>query len=123
MIKIQWPWLAIALIFFLFMIIVGSLPGNAQALTEKINDKILHFLAYSLLTVLIYLSLSTTHLRKFTFTLSIIAILAMTDELIQSTMTFRNASLYDLSVDILAASLIASCLSLLPINNRKNKNS
>ena len=123
MIKIQWPWLAIALIFFLFMIIVGSLPGNAQALTEKINDKILHFLAYSLLTVLIYLSLSTTHLRKFTLTLSIIAILAMTDELIQSTMTFRNASLYDLSVDILAASLIASCLSLLPINNRKNKNS
>lgn len=123
MIKIQWPWLAIALIFFLFMIIVGSLPGNAQALTEKINDKILHFLAYSLLTALIYLSLSTTHLRKFTLTLSIIAILAMTDELIQSTMTFRNASLYDLSVDILAASLIASCLSLLPINNRKNKNS
>lgn len=123
MIKIQWPWLAIALIFFLLMIIVGSLPGNAQALTEKINDKILHFLAYSLLTVLIYLSLSTTHLRKFTLTLSIIAILAMTDELIQSTMTFRNASLYDLSVDILAASLIASCLSLLTINNRKNKNS
>jgi VanZ family protein len=123
MIKIQWPWLAIALIFFLFMIIVGSLPGNAQALTEKINDKILHFLAYSLLTALIYLSLSTTHLRKFTLTLSIIAILAMTDELIQSTMTFRNASLYDLSIDILAASLIASCLSLLTINNRKNKNS
>lgn len=123
MIKIQWPWLAIALIFFLLMIIVGSLPGNAQALTEKINDKILHFLAYSLLTALIYLSLSTTHLRKFTLTLSIIAILAMTDELIQSTMTFRNASLYDLSVDILAASLIASCLSLLTINNRKNKNS
>ncbi len=123
MIKIQWPWLAIALIFFLFMIIVGSLPGNAQALTEKINDKILHFLAYSLLTVLIYISLSTTHLRKFTLTLSIIAILAMTDELIQSTMTFRNASLYDLSVDILAASLITSCLSLLTKNNRKNKNS
>ncbi len=123
MIKIQWPWLAIALIFFLLMIIVGSLPGNAQALTEKINDKILHFLAYSLLTVLIYLSLSTTHWKKFTLTLSIIAILAMTDELIQSTMTFRNASLYDLSIDILAASLIASCLSLLTINNRKNKNS
>lgn len=123
MIKIQWPWLAIALIFFLFMIIVGSLPGNAQVLTEKINDKILHFLAYSLLTVLIYLSLSTTHLRKFTLTLSIIAILAMTDEFIQSTMTFRNASFYDLSVDILAASLITSCLSLLTKNNRKNKNS
>lgn len=123
MIKIQWPWLAIALIFFLFMIIVGSLPGNAQALTEKINDKILHFLAYSLLTALIYLSLSTTHLRKFTLTLSIIAILAMTDEFIQSTMTFRNASFYDLSVDILAASLITSCLSLLTKNNRKNKNS
>ncbi len=123
MIKIQWPWLAIAIVFFLFMIALGSLPGNAQALTEKINDKILHFLAYSLLTILIYLSLSTTQLRKFTLTLSIIAILAMTDELIQSTMAFRNASLYDLSIDILAASLIASCLSLLTKKNRQNKNS
>ncbi len=123
MIKIQWPWLAIAIVFFLFMIALGSLPGNAQALTEKINDKFLHFLAYSLLTILIYLSLSTTQLRKFTLTLSIIAILAMTDELIQSTMAFRNASLYDLSIDILAASLIASCLSLLTKKNRQNKNS
>lgn len=123
MIKIQWPWLGIAIVFFLFMIALGSLPGNAQALTEKINDKILHFLAYSLLTILIYLSLSTTQLRKFTLTLSIIAILAMTDELIQSTMAFRNASLYDLSIDILAASLIASCLSLLTKKNRQNKNS
>jgi VanZ family protein len=105
------------------MIALGSLPGNAQALTEKINDKFLHFLAYSLLTILIYLSLSTTQLRKFTLTLSIIAILAMTDELIQSTMAFRNASLYDLSIDILAASLIASCLSLLTKKNRQNKNS
>jgi VanZ family protein len=123
MIKIQWPWLGIAIVFFLFMIALGSLPGNAQALTEKINDKFLHFLAYSLLTILIYLSLSTTQLRKFTLTLSIIAILAMTDELIQSTMAFRNASLYDLSIDILAASLIASCLSLLTKKNRQNKNS
>ncbi len=123
MIKIQWPWLAIAIVFFLFMIALGSLPGNAQALTEKINDKFLHFLAYSLLTILIYLSLSTTQLRKFTLTLSIIAILAMTDELIQSTMAFRNASLYDLSIDILAASLIASCFSLLTKKNRQNKNS
>ena len=120
MIKIRWPWLAIAIIFFLCMIILGSLPGHAQALTEKINDKILHFLAYGLLTALIYLSLSTSQLRKFTTTLGIIIILGMTDELIQSTLPYRTASLLDLSVDILAACLITSCLSLFRVQDKNN---
>ena len=39
--------------------------------------------------------------------------LSLTDEYIQSMLSFRNASLLDLSVDLLAAGLMTSCLSLL----------
>ena len=102
------------------MIILGSLPSHAQALTERINDKILHFLAYGILTALIYLSLGTTQVRKFTTTLGIIIILGMTDELIQSTLPYRTASLLDLSVDIFAACLITICLSLFRVQDKNN---
>lgn len=106
-------YLIAAISLFLLMLILGSYPGNAQVLTAKINDKILHFLAYSLLTALIYLSLSTTKLEKFITTLCVMLALSLTDECIQSMLAYRNASLFDLCVDLLAACLIASCLSLL----------
>ena len=65
MTKIRWTYLIAAIIPFILMLALGSYPGNAQALTEKINDKILHFLAYSLLTALIYLSLNSTKRENF----------------------------------------------------------
>ncbi len=55
MTTMRWTYLVAAISLFVLMLALGSYPGNALALTEKINDKILHFLAYSLLTALIYL--------------------------------------------------------------------
>lgn len=123
MTKMRWTYLAAAITLFVLMLALGSYPGNAQALTEKINDKILHFLAYSLLTALIYLSLHTTKREKFIITLCIILALGLTDECIQSMLSFRNASLLDLSVDLLAAVLMTSCLSLLTMSTDTECNS
>ena len=123
MTKIRWTYLIAAISLFILMLALGSYPGNAQALTEKINDKILHFLAYSLLTALIYLSLNSTKREKFFITLCIMFALSLTDEYIQSILSFRTASLLDLSVDLLAAGLMTSCLSLLTITNDRACNS
>ena len=123
MTKICWTYLIAAITLFILMLALGSYPGNAQALTEKINDKILHFLAYSLLTALIYLSLNSTKREKFFITLCIMFALSLTDEYIQSMLSFRTASLLDLSVDLLAAGLMTSCLSLLTITTDRACNS
>jgi VanZ family protein len=123
MTKIRWTYLIAAISLFILMLALGSYPGNAQALTEKINDKILHFLAYSLLTALIYLSLNSTKREKFFITLCIMFALSLTDEYIQSMLSFRTASLLDLSVDLLAAGLMTSCLSLLTITTDRACNS
>ena len=123
MTKIRWTYLIAAISLFILMLALGSYPGNAQALTEKINDKILHFLAYSLLTALIYLSLNSTKREKFFITLCIMFTLSLTDEYIQSMLSFRTASLLDLSVDLLAAGLMTSCLSLLTITTDRACNS
>ena len=40
MTKIRWTYLIAAISLFILMLALGSYPGNAQALTEKINDKI-----------------------------------------------------------------------------------
>ncbi len=123
MTKIRWTYLIAAITLFILMLALGSYPGNAQALTEKINDKILHFLAYSLLTALIYLSLNSTKREKFFITLCIMFALSLTDEYIQSMLSFRTASLLDLIVDLLAAGLMTSCLSLLTITTDRACNS
>ena len=123
MTKIRWTYLIAAISLFILMLALGSYPGNAQALTEKINDKILHFLAYSLLTALTYLSLNSTKREKFFITLCIMFALSLTDEYIQSMLSFRTASLLDLSVDLLAAGLMTSCLSLLTITTDRACNS
>ena len=123
MTKIRWTYLIAAISLFILMLALGSYPDNAQALTEKINDKILHFLAYSLLTALTYLSLNSTKREKFFITLCIMFALSLTDEYIQSMLSFRTASLLDLSVDLLAAGLMTSCLSLLTITTDRACNS
>lgn len=123
MTKIRWTYLIAAITLFILMLALGSYPGNAQALTEKINDKILHFLAYSLLTALIYLSLNSTKREKFFITLCIMFALSLTDEYIQSMLSFRTASLLDLSIDLLAAGLMTSCLSLITITTDRTCNS
>ena len=123
MTKFRWTYLIAAITLFILMLALGSYPGNAQALTEKINDKILHFLAYSLLTALIYLSLNSTKREKFFITLCIMFALSLTDEYIQSMLSFRTASLLDLSIDLLAAGLMTSCLSLITITTDRTCNS
>jgi len=121
--KIRWTYLIAAITLFILMLALGSYPGNAQALTEIINDKILHFLTYSLLTALIYLSLNKTKRGKIFITLCIMLALSLTDEYIQSMLSFRSASLLDLSVDLLAAGLMTSYLSLITITTDSECNS
>ena len=108
MTTMRWTYLVAAITLFVLMLALGSYPGNAQALTEKINDKILHFLAYSLLTALIYLSINSSKREKFIITICIMLALGLTDEYIQSMLSFRNASLLDLSVDLFVLILIES---------------
>lgn len=115
--RIRWSCLAAALLFFSLMIGLGSIPGNATALTEKINDKLLHFLAYSLLTFLIYQSLIISRFAKFFTTLNILFVLSMADEIIQSHLSYRTTSLSDLIADMLAAFLVTTLLSLIQIDS------
>lgn len=54
--------LLILFLFFVAMISVGLIPGKANALSKHVNDKLLHFSTYAVMTVFaFFLSMRLLH--------------------------------------------------------------
>lgn len=103
----------IACLFFTGMVLLGAIPGEAQALSNAFGDKLLHFCAYALLTYVLFGGLTGTLSGRACQALLMIALLGGIDEVIQSFMPYRNASLIDWMVDIMAAGLTLAILIFL----------
>lgn len=102
-------WLSVAAVFYAAMLLVGNLPGNAQAMSREFGDKLLHFAAYGCLAGAIYLSFKR---YRAVMTLAGIALLGGLDEFIQSFFPYRSSDLTDLLTDLLAAAVAIALLSL-----------
>lgn len=99
-----------ALVFFAAMVLAGSVPGQAEALTSVIYDKLLHFLAYSILSALVYCAVQGGPLRRMLLTLVGVALLGAADETLQALFSYRTASLLDWQIDMLAACVTVTLL-------------
>ena len=106
-------WLALLAGFFLLMVGLGSIPGEANALSDRYGDKLLHTLAYGFMAGLCFRALVATPLLRALLTVVAIALLGMIDEAIQSLLPYRNASLADWCFDIGSAAIVAALLLLL----------
>jgi len=111
--QIRLPWLASLLLLFALMVLLGSVPGQAESLSERFGDKLLHLLAYTALSVLCYQSWRVARSRRVMLTISLIALLGLIDEAIQAALPYRQASLSDWGFDLLAAVLTVLALSVL----------
>lgn len=92
--------LAAAIVFFLAMLAVGSIPGKAQAPNREFGDKFLHLVAYSCLACAIFLAFSR---HRAAITLASVALLGGLDEIVQALFSYRSSSLADLPMDLTAA--------------------
>lgn len=110
----------IAAAFFLLMLAIGAIPGEAQALSDAFGDKLLHLCAYSFLTCLLFGGLSGSIADRAWRTIMTIGLLGGLDEAIQSFMPYRNASTVDLALDMLAASLTVMALILVDSSRRRS---
>jgi len=108
--------MASAIGFFLLMVGIGAVPGNAQTLSSAVHDKTLHFLAYALLSLLLYRGFSggKTSMRSMK-TIAAIGVLGAVDEAIQSLLPYREASLADWRIDVMAALVCMGLLALLTL--------
>ncbi len=108
------PWLfSVLLLFFALMVGIGALPGEAESLSARFGDKLLHVLAYGLMAVICFHVPRAGPWPRAAFTLGMIALLGLADEAIQSLLPYRNASLSDWWFDIGTAAVVASALALL----------
>jgi VanZ family protein len=99
-----------AIAFFLLMVCIGAIPGKASAVADMIPDKLLHFVAYAVLSCLLYGGMAGSRAARALRTLCLIALLGALDEAIQWLMPYRNANLLDWKFDMLAA---VSCVAFM----------
>lgn len=109
--------LAVLLVFFACMVGIGAVPGEAESLSARFGDKLLHVLAYGLMSALCFHIPRAGLGARIGFTLGMIALLGLADEAIQSLLPYRNASLTDWWFDIGSAAIVASVLALLYRSN------
>ena len=100
------------LAFFSIMLALGAIPGSADALSGRFGDKLLHFLAYGVMSALCFQSLHGRRLTQSLMSGLIIALLGLIDELVQSLLPYRNASLLDWCFDIAAAIPVITFMNL-----------
>ncbi|HJV87005.1 MAG TPA: VanZ family protein [Noviherbaspirillum sp.] len=96
-------YLVAAAAFYSLLIGVGAIPGNAQAVSAVVYDKLLHFFAYAVLACLVWGAAHGSPTRRAVLTLLVIGLLGGTDEGLQSLMPYRNASWMDWKFDMYAA--------------------
>ncbi len=105
-------WMCLLLAFFISMLAAGAIPGSANALSDRFGDKLLHLLAYGFMAALCFQSLRGRRLIQSITSLLIIALLGLIDELVQSLLPYRNASLIDWCFDIAAAIAVITFMNL-----------
>ena len=105
-------WLALLAGFFLLMVSVGSIPGQAIALSQRLSDKLLHALAYGFMAGVCFRALVASPAWRALATIGAIGLLGMIDEFLQSLLPYRNASLTDWCFDIGSAITVTVLLLL-----------
>lgn len=105
-------WMCLLLVFFVTMLAVGSIPGNANTLSDRFGDKLLHLLAYGFMAAMCFQSLRGRRINQSLISLLIIALFGLIDELVQSLLPYRNASLLDWCFDIAAGITVITFMNL-----------
>lgn len=99
-----------AMLLYVLMVLIGAVPGKAEALSAAVYDKLLHFAAYAALSGLLYAGLRGRPASRALRTVIVAGALGALDEAIQSFMPYRHANWADWRIDMLAA---LSCVGLL----------
>lgn len=110
LLKLELRWFCAASGVFIVLIALGSLPGTADALSQRFGDKLLHTLAYSVMAALYFFSYSGSKLARSIATITSIALLGALDETVQIFLPYRNSSLADWCFDIAAALIVVTLL-------------
>lgn len=96
-----------AMFIYVLIVVIGSIPGARHEIGAFAPGTVLHALAYSGLTVLLFIGKGADVAGRAINAVFIVAAMGAGDEFVQSFLPYRGASLLDWLVDV-AASLVAA---------------
>jgi VanZ family protein len=91
--------------FVLYFLIIGfgSIPGARAELGQVAPGLVLHVLAYSIITVLLFTGSGSRPFVKALQSCLIVAVMGMLDEYVQSFFPYREATVRDWAIDVAAS--------------------
>jgi VanZ family protein len=101
---------ASALVLFLLILVLGSLPGARQDIGQFASGLVLHAGAYAILAALVFFGSSGSASQRGVKTALTIALMGAADEFVQSFFPYRTAAVSDWLVDVTAGT--AACAVL-----------
>jgi VanZ family protein len=96
-----------AIVLYLMILVLGSIPGARQDIGNVASGLILHSLAYAGLTFLIFTGGKGTSSQRAGKAVLTIALMGALDEIVQSLFPYRHGAISDWLVDCNAALLTA----------------
>ncbi|HEX8986547.1 MAG TPA: VanZ family protein [Rhodocyclaceae bacterium] len=99
-----------ALVIYLLIVVLGSIPGAREEVGEFAPGVVLHSLAYAGLALLLFVGGRGDRPARAIKSMTTIAAMGAFDEFVQSFFPYRTASVWDWGVDVAAAALACSLL-------------
>lgn len=98
-----------AFLMFAAILVMGSIPGARAEMGQLGSGIVLHSIAYSSLTFLLYTGTTGTRGQRAVRAVITVVLMGALDETVQSFLPYRTGSLNDWLIDC-AASLVAAAL-------------
>jgi VanZ family protein len=99
-----------AIVFFLAIVVAGSIPGARAGIGEYAPGVVLHSTAYSVLALLWFTASRGSAASRTAATLLAIAVMGAIDESVQSFFPYRGADVRDWVVDCSSALMMCAIL-------------
>ena len=96
-----------AMLIYVLIVVIGSIPGTRHEIGAFASGIVLHALAYSGLTVLLFIGNVDYPAGQAANAVLIAAVMGAGDEFVQSFLSYRGASMLDWLVDVTASLVTA----------------
>jgi hypothetical protein len=102
-----------AMLFFITIIIAGSIPGARADIGHYASGVVLHASAYGVLALCWFTASAGSAARRSRATMLAVALMGALDECVQSLFPYRGAAVSDWLVDCSAAAVVCALLWLI----------
>ena len=117
------PWrCAAALILCVLIVMIGSIPGARAEIAQVASGIVLHSLAYSCVTFLMFTGSRGSKAARAAKAVLTVVVMGAIDEYVQSFLSYRHGAVSDWMLDVASALLTAGLLwALLPAPARASQ--